>query len=83
MYYFYFILYLLVGFVMCLIDFLWALKNGQFKDQQRARFIPLDDEEEIISKASRPDRFQGYVLSGLLIFGLLAGASVLIYAHLL
>ncbi|MBW2435232.1 MAG: cbb3-type cytochrome oxidase assembly protein CcoS, partial [Deltaproteobacteria bacterium] len=29
------------GFIISLVVFFWALNNGQFKDQQRARFLPL------------------------------------------
>ena len=41
MYYPYFIAYMAAGFAISLVVFFWALNNGQFKDQQRARFIPL------------------------------------------
>ena len=35
-----------MGAAITLYFFLWAVRNGQFKDQQRARFLPLTDEEE-------------------------------------
>lgn len=44
MYFPYFITYILAGFAISLIAFLWALKNGQFQEQQRARFLPLEAE---------------------------------------
>jgi len=42
-----FIIYLASGLFFGLLVFLWALKNGQFKDQQRARFLPLEDDEHL------------------------------------
>ena len=46
MIYLYFVLYMITGFIICLCFFFWALKNGQFRDQQRARFLPLLGEQE-------------------------------------
>lgn len=46
MYYPYFIAYMVAGFVISLIVFLWALRHGQFRDQERARFLPLLGERE-------------------------------------
>ncbi|MBW1826954.1 MAG: cbb3-type cytochrome oxidase assembly protein CcoS [Deltaproteobacteria bacterium] len=37
MYFPYFITYMALGFAISLVVFFWALKNGQFKDQKRAR----------------------------------------------
>ena len=42
MYYPYFLAYMVSGFVISLVVLFWALRNGQFKDQQRARFLPLE-----------------------------------------
>ena len=44
MYYPYFIAYMAAGFVISIAVFFWALNRGQFKDQQRARFLPLENE---------------------------------------
>lgn len=46
MMYLYFILYILAGFIITLSLLFWALKNGQFRDQKRARFLPLAGEHE-------------------------------------
>ena len=43
MYYPYFLTYMALGLGITLIVFAWALKNGQFKEQQRARFLPLHE----------------------------------------
>ena len=46
MIYLFFVLYMITGFIISLCLFFWALKNGQFRDQQRARFLPLLEEQE-------------------------------------
>ena len=58
MYYPYFLAYMVSGFVISLVVLFWALRNGQFKDQQRARFLPLEVglETEPV-KVSRVGRF--------------------------
>ena len=81
MYYLFFIIYVVTGFILTLCLFFWALKNGQFRDQQRARFLPLLDEGErpaavVVTKVNR---YQAYVLVGLLISGLLVSATIVIY----
>ncbi len=73
---------MIVGFCITLCVFCWALKNGQFKDQQRARFLPLQEEEEERPpvNVSRLNRYQAYVLFGLFVSALGSGAVVLVYA---
>lgn len=46
MVYLFFVIYMITGFIISLCIFFWALKNGQFRDQQRARFLPLIGERE-------------------------------------
>ena len=46
MIYLFFVTYIVIGFIISLCIFFWALKNGQFSDQQRARFLPLRGEQE-------------------------------------
>lgn len=84
MLYFFFILFLVSGFIFGIIVFVWALKNGQFKDQQRARYLALDDDEDLAERqVSGSSRFQAVAVLGLLIFGLMATAAVVVYAHLI
>ena len=45
MYFPYFIAYMGIGLIISLSVFFWALKNNQFQDQQRARFLPLQDDD--------------------------------------
>ena len=83
MYFPYFITYIAVGFIISLTVFIWALKNNQFKDQRRARFLPL--ENEIKTDAAPVTGISRYEIYGLLLLacaGLLASAAVLVFALL-
>ena len=81
MYYFFFIVIIFSGLFFGIVVFLWALKSGQFKEQQRARYLPLEDEPEAPGEVvSRSGKLQAYVLFCMLIFGLLAIAAVVVYA---
>ena len=72
---------MLAGFIISIVVFLWALRNRQFKDQQRARFLPLQGEAQPEPvKISKTNRIEGYALLGLVCLGLLATAAVLIFA---
>jgi cbb3-type cytochrome oxidase maturation protein len=81
MYYPYFIAYMLVGFLIGLVVFFWALNKGQFSDQGRARFLALDlGEEPRTMKISRTGRYETYALGLLVTLGLLATGAVLFFA---
>ena len=83
MYYPYFIAYMLVGFGISLLVFFWALGSGQFKDQERARFLALEQgEEPRASRISRTGRYEAYALGLLVTLGLMATGAVLILAIL-
>jgi cbb3-type cytochrome oxidase maturation protein len=83
MYFPYFITYMLLGFAISLVVFFWALKNGQFMDQQRARFLPLEEESDMPgTRISKFNRYEAYALLFLAIAGLAASAAVLIFALL-
>ena len=81
MYYPYFISYMLAGLAIAMVVFAWALKNNQFQDQQRARFLPLyQSEPQPPVKASKASRIEVYTLFGLVIVGLCASFAVVIFA---
>lgn len=81
MYYPYFISYMLAGFGISLLVFFWALGSGQFKDQERARFLALEEgEEPRASRISRTGRYEAYALVFMVSLGLLATAAVLFFA---
>ena len=82
MYFPYFITYITIGLIIGMVVFLWALKTGQFKDQQRARFLPLEEEPAPAAKGSRISRCEIYALFCLACAGLAASAAVLIYTLL-
>jgi cbb3-type cytochrome oxidase maturation protein len=75
----YFITYLVVGLAIGLTAFGWALKKGQFKDQERARFLPLM-KMDAPSATSRFGRLETYMLLGMACLGLLLSAFTLIYS---
>ena len=80
MYFPYFITYMVIGLVLSVIVFLWALKNGQFQDQQRARYLPL--EEEIVSAPATMSRFrriEPYLVLGIVCMGLLASGVFVLF----
>jgi cbb3-type cytochrome oxidase maturation protein len=80
MYFPYFIAYISIGLVITLALFFWALKNGQFQDQQRARFLPLRDDAGLPPvQTSRRGRLQMYALFFLTAAGLAASAAALMY----
>ena len=81
MYYPYFIAYMSAGFVISIVVFIWALNSGQFKDQQRARFIPLkcDLNMEPI-KASRFARIETIALFALVCICLACSVAVITFA---
>ena len=67
MYFPYYIAYMSAGFLISIVVFIWALNSGQFKDQQRARFIPLESDlnTEPAAKASRFARIETIALFAL------------------
>jgi len=81
MYFPYFIAYMSAGFIISIIVFLWALNSGQFKDQQRARFIPLEtDLNTKPIKASRFARIQTIALFSLVCICLSCSLAVITFA---
>jgi len=83
MYYPFFTAYVVTGLILSLVVVFWALRNGQFRDQQRARFLPLEEEQERpVRPASNAVRYEIYALCFLASAGLLTSGAVLITALL-
>ena len=81
MYYPYFIAYMAAGFIITLVVFFWALNSGQFKDQQRARFLPLyNDPQNQPANIPRFARIQTYALLALVCLCLASAAAVVIFS---
>ena len=83
MYYPYFIAYMAAGFIISLVVFFWALNSGQFKDQQRARFLPLqNDLQTKPAKVPRFARIQTFALLTLVCLCLASAVAVVTFALL-
>jgi cbb3-type cytochrome oxidase maturation protein len=83
MYFPYYIAYMTIGFLLTLVVFFWALNQGQFKDQNRARYIPLEaDVNNKPSKASRFARIETYALFALVGIALTASMTIIIFSLL-
>ena len=83
MYFPYFATYMTVGLIVALAVAAWALRNGQFGDQQRARYLPLDETIPAAAQTlrlTRRARLETYGLALLVAVGLAATAAVLIFA---
>jgi cbb3-type cytochrome oxidase maturation protein len=81
MYYPYFLTYMALGFGLTLIVFIWALNSGQFKDQQRARFLPLHEAPDPPAPPqARFGRLETYVLFAMAAAGLAASAAIIVFA---
>jgi len=83
MYYPYFIAYMAAGFIISLVVFFWALNSGQFKDQQRARFLPLqNDLQTKPAKVPRFARIQTFALLTLVCLCLASAVAVVTFSLL-
>jgi nitrogen fixation-related uncharacterized protein len=81
MYYPYFIAYMAAGFLISIVVFIWALNNGQFKDQQRARFIPLENDLKTGPvKTPRFARIESIALFLLVCACLLCSVAIIMFA---
>jgi hypothetical protein len=81
MYFPYFIAYMAAGFTISLAVFFWALNRGQFRDQQRARFLPLEGSRSgAASKLTRRGRMETCALFALVCCGLAGSVAVIIFA---
>jgi nitrogen fixation-related uncharacterized protein len=69
------------GFVISLVVFIWALNSGQFTDQQRARFLPLqNDLRPLPAKTPRFARIQTIALFVLVCLCLASAVAVVIFS---
>ena len=81
MYFPYYIAYMIIGFLLTLVVFFWALNQGQFKDQNRARYIPLEaDVNRKPTKVSRFARIETYGLFALVGITLIASVAAIAFS---
>jgi len=80
MYFPFFLAYMLFGLAAAIAAFLWAVARGQFSGQERARYLPL--EEEDFERPLHTSRMTRYEMCGLLLLacvGLGVSAAVLVW----
>jgi cbb3-type cytochrome oxidase maturation protein len=77
LYYVPWILLIIASLWVSLAGFLWALKNGQFSEQDRARYLPLRDEIRGQEKGISPPSRAPYALLVVLVMGGLSITAVL------
>jgi cbb3-type cytochrome oxidase maturation protein len=82
MYFPYFAAYIIIGLSISLVLFCWAVRTGQFQDQQRARYLPLRDEgpRAVPARLTFFRQLEIYGLFFLAVAGLAASAALVIYA---
>ena len=81
MYFPYYIAYMAAGFAVSLAVFFWALNRGQFRDQQRARFLPLESVPAAPPAAlTRKGRIETCGLFALACCGLAGSVAVVVFA---
>ncbi len=78
MYYPFFLTYILTGVLIGAVVFIWALKNGQFTDQQRARFLALEDVQS--STSSLKAGYQIYFILSIAVAAIVASFALVGYA---
>jgi cbb3-type cytochrome oxidase maturation protein len=79
----FFAAYMVIGLFISALVFFWALKNGQFRDQKRAAFLPLQhDTENPRVRIRLIHRLEGLALLAMACLGLLISASVLAFSLL-
>jgi hypothetical protein len=81
MYFPYFITYMAFGMGLALAVFWWALDRGQFCDQHRARYLPLEGSAAAApAKLSRKGRIETAGLFALACCGLAGSVAVIVFA---
>lgn len=80
MYYPFFLAYILTGILITVAVFIWALKNEQFTDQQRARFLALEEVQSQAVTTSLKAGFQIYFIFAIAIAGIVASFALVGYA---
>jgi nitrogen fixation-related uncharacterized protein len=61
--------------------FLWAYRYGQFKDQDRARFLPLRGEDCFMKPGGLPGaRREAFIMLGIIVTGVSAILTVVVIA---
>jgi cbb3-type cytochrome oxidase maturation protein len=75
-FYLFFLVYLAAGILICGALFYWAVANGQFKDQDRARYFPLTGMAPEPADASTARWPRSLVISVVILLGALVAQIV-------
>jgi nitrogen fixation-related uncharacterized protein len=75
-FYLFFLIYLAAGILICGALFYWAVVNGQFKDQDRARYFPLSGMDPEPGDASTRKWPRSLVVSVAILLGALIAQIV-------
>jgi cbb3-type cytochrome oxidase maturation protein len=75
MYYVPWTILVIISLWVSVVGFIWALKSGQFSDQNRARYLPLRGEHSF-SQVKNPAKFSVEVYALLAILGI--GCTILL-----
>ncbi len=71
-YYVYLIALIVISLWVTIASFIWALRSGQFSEQNRARYLPLrDDRSAPVSESGKGFMLLKYVLPAILILGVI------------
>jgi len=77
-FYLFFLVYVGAGILICGALFYWAVANGQFKDQDRARYFPLTGEAPQPGDATTAKWPRSMVISVAVILGTLIAQIVIV-----
>ena len=77
-FYLFFLVYVGAGILICGALFYWAVSNGQFKDQDRARYFPLAGEAPQPKDASTAKWPLSMTISVAVILGALVSQIVVV-----
>jgi cbb3-type cytochrome oxidase maturation protein len=81
-YYVTYLAYVLVSLAATTALFLWAVRSGQFRDQQRARFLPLAGEAPVASTPETARWPRWMVLASVLALSGFAALAAVLFVSL-
>ncbi|NNL42036.1 MAG: hypothetical protein HKO79_06040 [Desulfobacterales bacterium] len=80
MYYPFFLTYILTGLIIAIIVFAWAIKNDQFSEQQRARYLALENKNRDTRCSSKKNKLEMVAIIALVIAGICSSFALVGYA---
>ena len=80
MYYPFFLTYILTGLIIAIIVFAWAIKNDQFSEQQRARYLALEKKNRGAGLSSKKNKLEMVAIITVVMAGILSSFAAVGYA---